>query len=276
MARLNDLGVGKMEAPKLRPELIIIRPDYNYRDMSLPETRAHIAWLKESIRTEGVKKPIDVNFVDGKVYLEAGQCRLTAAQELRQEGWDGYIPCFSVKGDEAEVLARSIIDNTALPPTMLEFGVAARRLQKFGWEPDAIARLLPVTLADTPAKALKFVRDALELDAAPLEVKKAVRDGVNGVKVSPALAVSAVKKNSLMAGQVIAEEAEKAKAAGKREAKRPKGAGKAAKAKEAVVQRVRSLEWIGDQMAETALAYPVDLKRLDRLANTWVSARAAK
>ena len=273
MARLEDLGTVGMRATKLRPEIIIIRQGNNYRDMQTVETRAHIERLKESIRTEGVKKGIDVSFTGGKVYLEAGECRLTAAQELRKEGWDGWIHCFPVKGDEADILARSIVDNTALPPTMLEFGVAARRLQKFGWEPEAIARILPLTVAETPAKALRFVKDALELDAAPLEVKKAVREGVDGVKVSAALAVSAVKKNSLMASQVIAEEAHKAKAAGKTEAKRPKGAGKATKAKEEVVRRTRSLETIGDKMAEVIVAYPVDLKKLDKLANEWLAAR---
>ena len=34
----------------------------NYRDMNSAETKAHVAWLKESIRTEGVKDPIDVIF----------------------------------------------------------------------------------------------------------------------------------------------------------------------------------------------------------------------
>jgi hypothetical protein len=40
MARLNDLGKGKMEAPKLRPEIIQIKPGHNYRDMTSPDVRA--------------------------------------------------------------------------------------------------------------------------------------------------------------------------------------------------------------------------------------------
>lgn len=273
MARLNDLATGKMEAPKLRPEIIEIRPGHNYRDVSSPEAEAHIQWLMQSIREEGVKKPIDVSFVDGKVYLEAGECRLTAAQRLRKQGWDGWIPCFPVKGDEADILARSIIDNAGLPPTMLEFGVAARRLEKFGWEPEAIAKLVPVTIATTPAKALKFVKDALELEAAPLEVKKQVREGVNGTKVSPALAVAATKKNRLMAPQIIEEAAKEAKAKGKAEAKRPKGPGKVAKAKEAVEKKHRSLEKIGDAMAEEIVSTPADMKLLARLSDEWFAAR---
>lgn len=178
MARLNDLGVGKLEAPKLRPEKIIIKAGNNYRDMNRPEVRSHIDWLKESIRQFGVEEPISVSFVDGKVYLEAGECRLTACKELRKEGWDGYIPCFGVKGDEATVLGRSLMDNTGLSPTLLEIGVAVERLVNYGWPMDQIAKCIPPSLAPDPAKALRVAKKALDLQQAPIGVKKAVSDGV--------------------------------------------------------------------------------------------------
>ena len=118
MARLEELGTTGVRATRLRPEIIIIDWKKNYREKDTQATKDHIAWLKESIKVEGVKKPIDVSFADGKVYLEAGYCRLTAAQQLRKEGWDGYIDGLPVKGDEANRLAKNIIDNTALPPTI--------------------------------------------------------------------------------------------------------------------------------------------------------------
>src|ERR1700690_1946274 len=101
MPRLEDLGTTGVRATRLRPEIIIIDWKKNYRDKDSQATKDHIAWLKESIRQEGVKKPIDVFFADGKVYLESGYCRLTAAQELRNEGWDGYIDGLPGRGDEA-------------------------------------------------------------------------------------------------------------------------------------------------------------------------------
>jgi ParB-like chromosome segregation protein Spo0J len=254
--RLNDLGKGKLEAPKLRPEIIIIRPGNNYRDMKSEAVQAHIQWLKQSIREEGVKTPIDVEFIDGKVYLVAGECRLTAAQQLRKEGWDGYIPSLAVRGDEATILARSMIDNGGLTPTVLEFGAAVQRLVNQGWELADAAKYIPSSIANTPAKALKFVRDALELHQAPQEVKKAVREGVEGVQVSPALAVQATRKNRMFAADEIKEAAKKAKAAGQKVAKRPKHAGKATKAKEATLSRTQQLEKIGDGMADNILSGP--------------------
>jgi ParB-like chromosome segregation protein Spo0J len=273
--RLNDLGTGKLECPKLRPEIIIIRPLNNYRDMQSAATKAHIEWLKESIREEGVKKPVDVEFIDGKVYLVAGECRLTAAQQLRQEGWDGFIPALSVKGDEADILARSMIDNGGLPPTMLEFGAAVRRLQKFGWELERIAKYVPVHIAETPSRALRFVQDALELDQAPLAVKEAVRDGVDGVAVSPALAVAVTRKNRIQAAEIIKDEVAKAKAAGKTEAKRPKGAGKATKAKAVAADHTDKLMKLGDRMAAGLLTTEsIAWDKLEALAKQWAKLRA--
>lgn len=184
--RLNDLGKGKLEAPKLRPEIIIIRPDNNYRDMKSEATRAHI-------------------------------------------------------------------DNGGLTPTILEFGVAVQRLVNYGWEMEQVAKYIPTSIASTPVKALRFVRDALELHQAPLAVKEAVAHGVEGVSVSPALAVQATRKNRIFAADQINEVAKKAKADGKKVAKREKHAGKATKAKEATLSRTQQLEKIGDGMADNIL-----------------------
>lgn len=277
MARLNDLGTGKMEAPKLDPLIIIIRPGHNYRVMDAPATRAHINWLKQSILEEGVKKPIKVEFTDGKVYLAAGECRLTAAQELRREGWEGTIPAFAVRGDEAEVFADSILDNGGLAPTILEFGQAAQRLANYGWELDRVAKYVPASIADSPAKALRFVKDALELHQAPLAVKDAVAHGVEGVGVSPALALSATRKGRLMAPEVIKEAAQAAKAAGKKVATRPKGEGVATKAKKAKEAKTVDIMAIGDQMASLALTLLGDSQgdeTVKRLARKWQKARA--
>ena len=268
--RLNDLGTGKMEAPKLRPEIIKIKPDNNYREMKSPAVRAHIDWLKESIRVEGVKTPIDVELVDGEVYLVAGECRLTAAQELRKEGWDGWIPAFAKRGDEAEILADSIVDNTGLPPTMLEFGNAVERLVKYGWELERVAKYVPAHVASTPAKALRFVKDALELHQAPLEVKEQVRSGVEGVAVTPALALAATRKGRLMAPETIKKVVEKAKAKGKKVATREKGIGKAGKAKEIAADTMDKLLKLGDKMAAALVSDKAqDFEALERVAKAW-------
>jgi ParB-like chromosome segregation protein Spo0J len=274
MARLNDLGTGKLEAPKLDPLIIKIRPGFNYRDTSSPEAQAHINWLEQSIRERGVQSPIEVEYTNGEVFLVDGECRLTAAQRLRKQGVDLLIPAIPVRGDEADVLARAVLANGGLPPTVLEFGKAAERLLSYGWTEDKISRFVPPSITRGDArKALKFTQDAIELHHAPLEVKKAVAEGVDGVKVSPALAVAATKKNRLQAGEIIKEEVAKAKSAGKKVAARPKGAGKATKAKAVKAQSDDKLMRLGDKMSALILGEHTDYEALEKAANAWNKAR---
>lgn len=271
-SQIEKDGVGGPRGGNLRPEDILNRHT-NYRDMHSKATLAHIAWLKESIRLEGVKKPIDVSYADGKWYLEAGECRLTAAQALRKEGWDGYIPCFQVKGDEANILARSIIDNTGLTPTLLEIGVAFQHLVDYGWPIDRVAACVPPSITTNPAKALQVAKKALDLNAAPLDVKKAVREGVGGVRVSEAAAVSAVRKSPLQAAQIITEDAHRAKAAGKTVLRRPKGAGKATKAKAETQKTVDHCLKLADALAAVALDDDLDRSEVKRSARAYSKAR---
>lgn len=273
MARLTDLAHGKLDAPKLDPRDIIIRKGFNFRDTKSEASQAHIAWLKSSIRDNGVQEPIRVEFIDGKPYLVNGECRLIALRQLWNEGLEVYVPAIQIKGDEAEILAKSMIANGALPPTKLEFGAAATRLQAYGWDKSRIAQFTPPHIAKSASRAKRYVEEAIELHNAPLDVKAAVRDGVDGVKVSEGLALAATRQSRMHAGEIVKQEAEKAKAAGKKEAKRPKGPGKITKAKEAVAKKTRSLEKIGDLMAEEIVSTPVDMKRLGKLAQEWFEAR---
>lgn len=267
-------GAGGMRAGNLRPEIIIIRTDEahrNYREMNSDAVKAHIAWLKESIRTEGVKDPIDVSFSDDKWYLEAGHCRLTACQQLRKEGWDGYIPCFQIKGDEVAIAKKNLLENTGLTPTLLEIGVQVQRLVNFGLGMEEISKCIPPSITTDPAKALKIAKKALDLNQAPIAVKEAVRRG----EVSAPAAIAIAKKSPLRAAEIIEEQVRTAKEKGQKTAKRPKGAGKATKAKEAEAVRYRSLEKIGDAMAEEIMSTPWDEDKMEKLAKEWFGARKA-
>lgn len=278
MPRLEDLGTTGVRATRLRPEIIIIDWKKNYREKDNPATLAHIAWLKESIRLEGVKKPIDVSYDDGKVYLESGYCRLTAAQQLRKEGWDGYIDGLPVKGDEASRIAKSLVDNTALPPTVLEFGKAAEQLlDGFHWDVERVAKLTPPHLGLKGKKAEQYVKQAVELQQAPMAVKDAVAHGVEvegeQIAVSPALAVQATRKSREKAPEIIKAAVKKAKDSGKKTAKREKTAGKITKEKEAVATRARTLEKIGDELAKEVLKVTFDYDVCEDLAEEWQKKR---
>ena len=277
MASLRELSQGKLEAYKIDPRKIEIRPGWNFRDTSTPEAQKHIDWLVGSIAERGVDEPIWIENTGETLFLVAGECRLLALRKLWDAGNEVFVPTFSYKGDEAAVLAKSISENSGLPPSILEFGRAAERLMAFGWDEKRIAACIPPHLGLKGKKAEKYVKDAVELQQAPLAVKEAVAHGVEvegeTIAVSPALAVQAVRKNRATAPEIIEEAAAKAKKAGKREAKRPKTEGKAGKAKAETEKRTRTLEQIGDQMAKEILKERFDVDVLESLANEWRAAR---
>lgn len=272
-SRLNDLGRRGGEVVLLNPKDIIIQRGFNYRDMESEAVAKHIDWLKGNIREHGVQEPIRVKFEGGKVFLINGECRLLACKALRKEGVEVFIPAVTARGDEAEVLAKSMVANGALPPTQLEFGAAAARLKKYGWDDDRIALFTPPHIAQNPSKARRYVREAVELHEAPIAVKEAVKEGVNGIPVSPALALQAARKNPLHAREEIEKIATEAKAAGKSVAKRPKGAGPATKAKAAKETYQESLERIGDRMATLILDDPEPAGVLKSAALAWNQTR---
>jgi hypothetical protein len=270
-SQIEKDSTGGIRAGNLRPEAIAIIAGQNYRDMNSPETRAHVAWLKESIRTEGVKDPIDVIFSDGKWYLApgGGECRLTACKELRKEKWDGFIPCFQVKGDEVYLIKRSILRNTGLAPTLLELGKALQQLVDLGQPLEDVVKCVPPSITTDPRKAIKVAKKALDLNAAPIALKKAVKEGIEGVKISEPAAVKIARENPINAEESVKREVAKAKAAGKKEVKRPKGQGKAGKAKEARENKQKHLERLGDQMADEINAYKESTASMKGTAGAW-------
>jgi hypothetical protein len=271
------MGSKMWEAYGIDPRKIIIKTGFNCRDTSSPEAKKHIAWLKESIRERGVDEPIFIENTGSAINLIDGECRLLACRELWDEGIKVKVPTISFKGDEVAVLKKSLIANNGLPLTVLELGKAAERLMAHGQTAEEIAAYIAPHLGYTPQKAVKHVKDAVELQQAPLSVKDAVEHGVEvegeTIAVSPALAVQATRKNREKAPEALKKAAVEAKAKGKKEAKRPKTAGKVTKAKVEAEKRTRTLEKIGDDMAKEILRVPFDADLLETLAEEWEAAR---
>lgn len=274
MVMLRSLSQGKLEAYKIDPREIEIRPGFNFRDTSTPEAQAHIAWLANSIAERGVDEPIWVENTGEKIFLIAGECRLLALRKLWDEGNEVYVPTFSYKGDEASVLAKSLAENTGLPPSVIEFGRAAERLLAFGWTVERIASLTPPHLGLTGSKAKRFVKDAVDLQQAPLAVKKAVTHGIDGVKVTEPAALAAVRRNPLQAEEILTKEAREAKSKGKTVLKRPKGAGKATKAKASEREQTEKCLRLADSMADVALDKALNRDEVILCAQKYNRARA--
>ena len=272
-SQLEKDSTGSVRGGNLRPEDIVVKKLHNYRDMSSDEVKAHIAWLTESIMAEGVKNPISVSFAEDTYYLEAGECRLRAAQAARKKGWDGYIPCFLVKGDEATILKKGLLDNTGLTPTLLEIGKALQQLLDWGQPMEEVVKCVPPSITTDPAKAIKIAKKALDLNAAPLAVKKAVKEGVDGVKVSEARAVAETRKNPLTAAQRLTEAASAAKAKGQSTIKREKGVGKTGKAKAATQKTVDECLKLADALADVAMDLTLDREEVVACASKYLEAR---
>jgi ParB-like chromosome segregation protein Spo0J len=260
MASLRELGKGhgQLQAFGIDPREITIKPGFNPRDTTTPEAKKHIAWLKASIAERGVDEPIWVeNAGNDKFVLIDGHCRLLALQELWDEGREIYVPTINYKGDEAAVLAKSLISNNGLPLTQLEVGQAADRLLAYGWDIQKIAALVAPHLGYSPKKAVRFTKDAIELNQTPLEVKEAVKKGIDGVKISAATAIQEVRRSREQAPAKLKEAATKAKAAGKKEVKREKKPGPATAkktVKETALDAAQTLAIAVDAWLEDATA----------------------
>ncbi|OYV38938.1 MAG: hypothetical protein B7Z80_08665 [Rhodospirillales bacterium 20-64-7] len=274
-SQIEKDSTGSLRGGNLAPNEIIITPGQNYRDMTSDETKAHIAWLKESIKAEGVKNPIDVIYSDGKWYLApgGGECRLTAAKLAQKEGWKGLVPCFQVKGDEAYLLKKSILGNTGLPPSLLDLGKALQQLVDWKLPMEEILHCVPPSITTDPSKAIRVARKALELNAAPLAVKEAVQKGVDGVKISPARAVAEAKRNPLTAAENLKTAAAKAKEKGQPEVKREKGEGKALKARKSQENSIAECLRLADALADVAVDMTLDREEVIACAEKYNEAR---
>ena len=186
-------GRGEVDKP-YRPETtandpreIVIEEGWNVRDMNSAETREHIGTLKLSMLTNGYDptKPISVRYdrKTGVKTLVDGQCRLTAARELWDEGHEIYVPQIRTEGDEAQLTAASLSSNAGHPLTQWEIGEGCRRLTRFGWSIEKIAASI--------CKSKRYVTDAIALSNVSLDAKTMLSSGT----VTPGAVLHAVKEH---------------------------------------------------------------------------------
>jgi hypothetical protein len=155
----------------------------------------------------------------------------------------------------------------------LELGKALQQLIDLGQPEEEVVKYVPPSITTDPQKAIRIAKKALALNAAPLAVKKAIKEGIDGVKVSEGRAVSEAKKNPLMAAENLAQAASEAKAKGETTLKREKTAGKATKAKAATAAQVENWLKLADALADVALDENVDLSEVELCAKAYNKAR---
>jgi len=182
---IKDLAVGRQDMFRINPYSLQIRPDWNSRSPDDPENIAHIDWLARSIASEGVKKPLEVFWDNGKPVVEDGHCRLLAVFRAI-EVYGAEIKAIPVQvtdrfRSEADRILSQIVSNSGKGLTPYEMSSVCSKLRRLGWSVDEIAK--------RTAKSNGYIEGLLQLQAAPEEVKKHVATGA----VSATLAVKVLK-----------------------------------------------------------------------------------
>lgn len=193
---------GKRDAYPFDPRLLKIEPSFNVRDLDATDEREDLDELKESIRANGVRTPLEVRLVDEDVFVTAGHRRHKVVMELIAEGEPiKAIPVIpEPKNTTAEDrVINLVISNSGKPLKPLEVAEVVRRLVAFGWEKQNIAKRL--------GKSASAVSGYLDMIAMPEPVKEQVRENaisateaarlVKGLAkgVDPAEAAALIKAN---------------------------------------------------------------------------------
>ena len=179
-------GVGTFKGYMMPPSHITVDPDFNPRDMTAPETVAHVEDIAAQIQARGfdLDRPLLGRSHGDKFVVTDGHCRFAAVQLLLAKG--EAIKAIPVRTepagtDPAERLAFTL-RAPGLPLTALAAAIAIKKLMGYGWTEDDVAKRQGRTVA--------WVKSCLDLAAAPQEIREAVREGV----VSPSAAVALVRE----------------------------------------------------------------------------------
>lgn len=162
------------------PRRLKVIPDYNVRDMTTPDMREKNKELKESIRANGVKVPLEIWFDGAEPIVSAGHRRLAMVLELIEEGEPiKAVPVIqeAEKTNDADRALNLVISNSGEPLKPIEVAEVVRRLVAYGWDKPNIAKRMGW-------KSTGSVQQHLDMLGLPAEVQQAVKAG----KVSATLA----------------------------------------------------------------------------------------
>lgn len=165
---------GKRDAYPFDPRLLKIDAGYNVRDLEALDERDDLNELKESIRTNGVRVPLEVRLIDEDVFVVSGHRRHKAVMELIAEGEEiKAVPVMPEPKHTSEVdrILNLVVSNSGKPLKPLEIAEVVRRLIAFGWEKQQIAKRLGW-------KSPSTVTQHLDMLALPEGVKEQVRENV--------------------------------------------------------------------------------------------------
>lgn len=192
---------GKQDAFKLDPRLLKVDPDYNIRDLSTPEAREKLDYLKGLIREHGVRSPLVVRMNGNNCYIVEGHRRHKVVMELIAES-KAYRERFGTLLCIQEPSGTTPLDrmyglkysNSGEPITPLEFAnLIYRALNVFGQTEEQAAQGFGVSV--------EVLRYSLSHRSLAEPVKEMVRNG----EVSVTLARDVTEKHGDRAAQVLTD-----------------------------------------------------------------------
>ena len=212
MADLKALANHRTAVLWFDPRKLKVKPGLNIRDMTAPDTIAHVEWLATSIAEEGIKTPLKIFTEGDEIYIASGHCRHAAVMMAIARGAEVQaVPCIpEPRGtNEQERFLDQQLDNSGKPLTILEASANIKRILARGWTIDDVAKKL--------GRSVSYVHQALDLQGAPAEIHEAIKAG----EISATLATQIVRdQGSDQAKATIKEAVKEAKAQGKRKVTR--------------------------------------------------------
>ncbi|MEF2073536.1 ParB/RepB/Spo0J family partition protein [Consotaella aegiceratis] len=207
---IKAIALGRSDVFRLDPRHLHVKEGWNSREVDFDPTDPEDLSLAHSIAEVGVKEPLTIVWEDGKAFVTNGHRRrgatLHAIDVLGAEIKSVPAQTEDRYSSEADRVLSQIVRNSGKPLTPFEQSKVFKRLIDFGWSEKEIAAKV--------GRSEGWVRQLLELQAAPEEVKSLVRTN----QVSATLAAKVTREAGPAAAERLAKAVETAKAAGKKRA----------------------------------------------------------
>jgi ParB-like chromosome segregation protein Spo0J len=175
-SQLRDLAVATHEIFMLSPNDIGIDPEFGIRDFSLQANLDHVRSLADNIKAVGgVRTPIVVRWTGSRAVVVSGECRVRASLVAIAEGLALKAIPAVLESEGCNAASRALnffADNSGLALSALEASSAVARAATLGLSHEQIAQRTGKTAA--------WVREQLDLAAAPSSVKDMIRSVGDG------------------------------------------------------------------------------------------------
>jgi len=209
---------GKRDYYPFDPRQLKIDPSFNVRDLHSADLKTKNLELKESIRANGVRVPLEIRFDGTDAYVTSGHRRHAMVLELIAEGVEiksvPVMPEPKGTGPEDRDL-NLIISNSGEPLTPLEKAKVIKRLVDYGWEDADIAKRVGW-------KSRASVQQHLDMLTLPRDVQDAVKRG----DVSVTMARRLEAENPGRAAKIIKDAQDEQRRLGKKGKATPKAVSK--------------------------------------------------